>query len=639
MLHNLINMSISRPINTLYIYRGILMFEILERAKQFARDAKEYISSIVGSDNETKPAQSSKKGAPNCVHNPENKTVDKPIDKFVKQPVNDSKKNTKTDKNITIPAKHNKSERRYTNVVTDEDIVKKGKEIDKFKKEYEISDEEYYEIILPRVGYTRNEFRRLNNNDKMRVLDIISGAMKLFALDKYKDNPDINMTDIIADAAADFKKANMEGGVGTFREFDKAVKPYIAKINKEFKSAKSEDEKIEVLINNRLAFEADVNKQRTVELAYCKTVEERAEVNRKYDKRIEAFEGYIQTHFIADNGSPNNAFISTHLRKSDDMVNGYERAVKSFSHEARCTAAGTFTHDNRIKQAQRYAELGDPISATTFGAATEVVTQYMNKADAEQYEADAYKFKQEYYKNPGKYKFISEEHLTNETAALAVGVALNKNMSASEKAAFMRVWNEHAQQFSDYDSVREKFYTAVKEYLTKHPEAKQGIEDIKTKYREQYGDNPDIPRVAKKRYEGVVSIESKNEKNLSKKSDKQTGKATSQQLERALVTYPYDEVRRQYSMNSDRDFAEVVLHNPKLKNHKQNIVGYIKSLSADNLSNLTKGCSTEMFLFVLRNISPDKAGRLYDLSKGEKCYAARKLGEEIVEENRANEVA
>ena len=46
-----------------------------------------------------------------------------------------------------------------------------------------------------------------------------------------------------------------------------------------------------------------------------------------------------------------------------------------------------------------------------------------------------------------------------------------------------------------------------------------------------------------------------------------------------------------------------------------------------------------MFLFVLRNISPDKAGRLYDLSKGDKCYAARKLGERIIEEGTQNEVA
>ena len=105
------------------------------------------------------------------------------------------------------------------------------------------------------------------------------------------------------------------------------------------------------------------------------------------------------------------------------------------------------------------------------------------------------------------------------------------------------------------------------------------------------------------------------------------------------MTKPFDEVREAYTMNSDREFAEVVLHNPKLKNHKQHIVGFIKTLSAEDLSNITKGCNTEMFLFVLRNISPDKAGRLYDLSKNDKCYAARKLGEKIIEEGQENAAA
>ena len=81
------------------------------------------------------------------------------------------------------------------------------------------------------------------------------------------------------------------------------------------------------------------------------------------------------------------------------------------------------------------------------------------------------------------------------------------------------------------------------------------------------------------------------------------------------------------------------MHSPKLKGHKQNIVSYIKKLSPEDLSDITRGCSTDMFLFVLRNISPDKAGHLYDLSKNDKCYAARKLGEKIIEEGQKNEAA
>ena len=621
------------------------MFGILDKARQFAREAKEYIGSIVGGDNEKKPAPKSEKNdSLNSVYNPQNKAVDEPTDKFEKQPAKseNNKKSEKAEKTekaknqVKTPDIKNKQIQKYT----DKDVAKLGKEIDTLKAQYSISDDEFYNIILKRMGYSKKQFMQLNNSQKMEVLFTIRGTMKLFSRDKYINNPDVNSAELIASALEDFELANNVGEIKTIEEFHKFTKKYISKINKDFEGAKTNDEKAEVLIKNRLEFEKDIENQRNAELKLCKTNLERAAVNKKYDARRKSIEGYSQSRFIANNGNPKNAFLSTNLRKADDMVDGYKRAVQSFSCQARSCAAGTFNHGNRIKQAQRYAELGDPISATTYGDATQVVTQYMNKADAEKYEADAYKFKQEYYKNPGKYKFISEEHLTNETAALATGVALNKNMSASEKAAFMKVWNEHAQQFTDYDSVREKFYTAVKEYLEKHPEAKQGIEDIKTKYREQYGDNPDIPRVAKKRYDGVVTTENKNKKTFSdKKSDISTGKATSQQLERALVTYPYEDVRRLYSQNSDRDFAEVVLHNPKLKGHKQNIVGYIKTLSPEDLSNITKGCSTDMFLFVLRNISPDKAGRLYDLSKGDKCYAARKLGERIIEEGTQNEVA
>ena len=613
------------------------MFGILERAKQFAKDAKNYISSIVGSDNETKPAQPTNVNKTNCVLNTENKTVDTPTDKFEKQTVN-NKTNTKVKKNTPKPSKQNKTEQKFTKIVTDKDIINKGKEIDKLKEEYKISDEEYYEIILPRVGYSKNEFKRLNNNDKMQVLDAISGAMKVFALDKYKDNPDINMTEIIADAAADFNKALLGGGIKTFKEFDKEVKPYIAKINKEFKAAKSEDEKIDVLIQNRLTFAADLNKQRAAELANCKTEEQRAEINSKYDNQLEAFEGYLQTHFIADNGKPEVAYMSSYLRSADNMANGYERAVKSFSCEVRSAAAGTFTHGNRIKQAQIYSELGDPISAKTYGDATEVVTQFMGKEQLEQYEKDAYLFKKEYYKNPGKYKFISEEYLTQEAVRVAVGATINKNLTASEKAAFLKAWNEHAQEFSDYDTVRGSYYSAINEYISKNPEIKKLVDDIKAKIKEQSGDNPDVPRAAQKRYDSPLTGNvTGNKTNIEKTA--YTSKATPQKLELALYSNPFEVVRKQYSKNSDKEFADVILHNPKLKNYRPHIKNCLNTLSVNDLHSMVFDCSTDAFLFVLRNISPDKAGRLYDLSKGEKCYAARKLGEVIVEENRANEVA
>lgn len=614
------------------------MFGILERAKQFAKEATNYISSIIGSDNETKPAQTSKNNSPNSIQNVDNKTVDTPEDKFVKQPAkSDNKPLDKTDKTLQQALKQQKNGKSFKNY-TEEDVLNINVEIEELKKQYIISDEEYYNIILPRVGYSKKEFLQLNNNQKMFELEIIRGAMKLFASDKYIKNPNLNKVELIADAAGDFKKLDNNLEIQTFEEFDKAARPYISRINIEYEKAKSEEDKIDVLEKNRLKFEFDIEKQRAAELKLCKTDAEKKIINAKYNSKLESFEGYLQTNFLADHGDPNNAYISTYLRCGKSMADGYRRALNSFSCEVRSCAAGTFTHERRVNQAKRYFKSGDSITAKSYGECTEIVTQHMKKADLEKYEADAHKFKQEYYKNPKKYSFITEEHLTQESVGIALGAALNNNMTASEKAAFLRTWNEHAKNFSDYDEVRGQFYAGLKQYLEKHPEAKQGIEDIKTKYQEQYGEPLKIPYSAKKRYDNRIN-EKKKEQNIQSKEAIKITKATPKQLEDALASMSFEDARKQFTKNTDKDFAEVVIHNPKLKCHKQRIVPYLKTLPAKDLYNITKGCNTEMYLFVLRNISPDKAGCLYDLSKGEKCYAARKLGENIIEESMKNAAA
>lgn len=612
------------------------MFGILERAKKFAKEATNYISSIVSSDNESKPVQKKKDKPVNSVTNPENKTVAKPVDTFEKE-TPATKAAPKTPKtNETKSSKLNETNNTDFNnkTVTKKDVLQKHNEIEKLKEKYNITDEEFYEIILPKIGYSREQFLKLSPEKQMKELHYISGGTNLYIYEKYKDNPNFDKAEILANAAADLKKAE-EGGIKNAKEFDKAVKPYIHKINSDFAGAKTEDEQIEVLMQNRQNFENDINAQREAALKVCKTDAERAMVNKKFNNRIEAFEGYIQTSFIAKNASPKKAFMSTYLRSSKNMVDGYNRAVKSFSCNNRCTAAGSFTHTRRIQQLEYYNNAGDPISAEVYGECTQIAIQYMKKEDIEQYESDAYNFKKEYYKNPKKYSFITEEHLTQETVGMGMGAVLNKNMTASEKAEFLKTWNEHAQQFDDYDEVRGQFYTKVKQYLESHPEAKQGIEDIKRQYQEKYGSNPNLPRAAKKRYDSL-----NQEKNTSiiksnnNRVEIKTSKATTQQLKHALSTATFDEVRKQYPQNSDRELTEIILHDPKLKGHKQHIVSYIKTLSAEDLNNITKGCSTEMFLFVLRNISPEKAGRLYDLSKCDKCYDARKLGENIIEESK-----
>lgn len=482
------------------------MFGILERAKKFAKEATNYISSIVSSDNESKPVQKKKDKSVNSVTNPENKTVAKPVDTFEKE-TPATKAAPKTPKtNETKSSKLNETNNTDFNnkTVTKKDVLQKHNEIEKLKEKYNITDEEFYEVILPKIGYSREQFLKLSPEKQMKELHYISGGTNLYIYEKYKDDPNFDKAEILANAAADLKKAQEDGGIKNAKEFDKAVKPYIEKINKDFANAKTEEEQINVLMENRQNFENDINVQREAALKVCKTDAQRAMVNNKFNNRIEAFEGYIQTSFIAKNASPKKAFMSTYLRSSKNMVDGYNRAVKSFSCNNRCTAAGSFTHTRRIQQLEYYNNAGDPISAEVYGECTQIAIQYMKKEDIEQYESDAYNFKKEYCKNPKKYSFITEEHLTQETVGMGMGAVLNKNMTASEKAEFLKTWNEHAQQFSDYDEVRGQFYTKVKQYLESHPDAKQGIEDIKRQYQEKYGSNPNLPRAAQKRYDSMT---------------------------------------------------------------------------------------------------------------------------------------
>ena len=102
---------------------------------------------------------------------------------------------------------------------------------------------------------------------------------------------------------------------------------------------------------------------------------------------------------------------------------------------------------------------------------------------------------------------------------------------------------------------------------------------------------------------------------------------------------PLADAKRKFPQNSDKDFVKAILHNPQLKGQAAYIVDDLKAYSPEDLYLVTKGCNTEMFCFVLRNISPEKAGKLYDLSESDKCYATRKLGEKIVEESKNNEAA
>lgn len=571
------------------------MSGILDRAKQFAKEASNYISSIVGSDNENKSVKKKGKKQLNSVIADNNANVVKPIDTFEKQP-------SKKQNNIDL------------HKISKNDVVNVGKEIDALKKQYGISDKEFYEIILPKIGYTKENFLKLSPKQQLEELYTIKGGTNLYIFDKYKDDPNFNKAEIMGNAVADFKKANELGGIKDVKDFNKHTKFYIHKMNKELKSAVTDDEKIEIVSRNRLELEKNINAQRNAELKNCKTDAQRAAVNKKYDARIESFEGYLQTVHLVEHCKPEEAYISTYLRRGNNMADGYERAIKSYSCQAMSRAADSFTHERKINQLQHYNEYGDPISAQVYGEATQIQTQFMSKEGLEKLEEDAYKFKQEFYKNPEKYSFITEEHLTKESVATGMGAVLNKNLTPEQKAEFLKIWNEHAKEFSDYDDVRGQFYAELKQYMEKHPEAKQGIEDIKTKYQEKYVRRFEVPWAAKKRYDNRIQ-EQKSVNGLStngnvqntqqnqKENNNLTVNATTKDVAQAVKTGAItmiDAIADYHEKAYDAIFEDPELFNRNLTIAKLHINNHRKDLH--KLLELSKFSSA--VALIAQNISP-----------------------------------
>ena len=135
------------------------MFGLVERAKNLAKQALNYVSSVVGGDDQARPANNSDKKKNINVMNPAGKTVAKPEDEFVKQDNKNVNKTTKNEANKPSGTKNKKTDKPTVNQpqtkkITGEDVFKKMVEIDSLIKKYGISEDEFNTVILPELGYS-----------------------------------------------------------------------------------------------------------------------------------------------------------------------------------------------------------------------------------------------------------------------------------------------------------------------------------------------------------------------------------------------------------------------------------------------------------------------------------------------------
>ena len=588
---------------------------LLDRALNIAQKAYNYVvGNHNSSSNEIKGKSNNK---PNSAVRPNEEFVGTVGDTLVKE--------TDTDEKAIDFAKNEKKA-----IVSQQDIEDKIKEIDKKCKKFNIKYEECIENILSNMDFSIEEFNKLSNSQKLKTLNLIDSALSAYIADKYMYDPNVDVSSLIGQSAKNLDMAINEGGIKNHKEFKKYTKEVNAQLIEKLSNAKTEEERVNIISEFRKEFRANIENERQQALKKCKNKDEIEKVNHRYNRRIEALESQNATEFTAKSGAK-NAYLSTYFVDGKNYAKANINSIRLFNTKGQIIAASSYTHERRMNALKHAHESGDPISAKTYGEAIQYTAQYMSYDALEQFEADAYKFRLENKNNLPEY--ITQEHLTAESASLGAGALLNENISAEDKAKFIKNWDEHAQKFDDYDEVRRKCYETITEHVKKHPETKNLIEKFNSAYHKKYGETPALPRSAAKRY--GIELNQTNNPKYNTQNNKSAEKATSQQIEHALTYMSYDEARKQFSQNTEKEFAEVVISNPKLKGHKHNILPYIKSLPDKELGDIMKDSYGEMYLFILRNINPEKAGKLYDETRKDKGYAVRTLGEKVVEESRA----
>ena len=534
-------------------------------------------------------------------------------------------------------------------------FIKSKKEVDaKIKAIHELCKKEgiKFNNVLKQLGI---DFAFKTTEEQMQILTNIENGIKEFVKNKkYADGNDVELDKDCAIAARVQNKMDaQEAGI----DADKISASEIGNINKDLGKSyeKLSDEEKEQKLN-------DVVEQRVKEeeekfdnqITKCKTEAQRAALRKRKAKHIELVRNELYMQF-AEVHSAEEAVQAVSIVSANNMAKGIDYALNTkITDEQKRTdiADNKMTVNYVLGLLEKYYQRGETPPRDVLESANRILVSAKSCTGVQQYDNDFFQFRLDCEEN-GLPAYLSEEQLTAMSTGIGLGITFNENMTTEEKAFCLNSWDEHANKFSDYYEVKTRYNESVEQYLKEHPEAKQGVEEIKTQMKEKYGNVPELPKAGKKRYESTKldnvivntynKTEIKNESTTAIKNEPATeiphAKANPQQLEQALSTMDYNKVCELYDKNTDRDFAYVVIHEPKLKRHRQNIVGYLKSLSAEDLNNLIKGCDTDSFLFVLRNVSPHVAGNLYDLSKKDKCYAARKLGEEIIEKGNENAAA
>lgn len=580
--------------------------------------------------------------------------VPQPVDSFSKSKKTNSKsantKNTKTNKRIKSKSKSKSKPNQTLNAVKTSIKAACAKNcID-------------YDLLMTTTakmaGMTIQDFNKLPESKQTLILGYMGTSIQKAEnyKKKYGRSKDINITEAVLVDIKIAMNAMQQGIIEKYGKTDDINKEMLNGIND-----LSEEEmiarldKVEQAINE-LKTEAmkEINKAPKSQRAAKRAEIEAAIDNYKQQLLAEIF-------MVADD---DKAEIATTIVAEKDFAEANEDFLKTRKDPH--AVANRHRLDAQEKIAKRYYEKGEPLSKQTIQSYNVSYLSRMDAENAERLQAEYVDARKKFESGEHRPEYLNNEYFTATATGIGIGVSVNEYMSVDERAVFMHNWDLDAQQFSDYNEVIQGVQEGVQAYIQEHasdrPELAHEIEKIQEKVQNLSGKGKITSSQSKHNTDSDKQSQTTNTAESSEKyttfarttnpqsqttinkgnlqtTKKETDTETIQQskkiqnakpevIEFAIRNFGLAQATKTYE---EKDIVSIILK-CNLKEHFHFVKNYIKKCDDNALSEIIAGCSTEGYLFVLRNVSPLTASKLYD-GKKDMCYAARKLGENIIEES------
>lgn len=632
----------------------------LDTLSYYAKKAGDALG--ITSDKDSKPAKTpAKKPSSNTIFSTSQEGKNSNIDTF-------NKSNPRKVQQITAKKTAKKSKTQQKNVKNKqvnkkENFSKEIKQIhSRIKKMCEENGLKAKDIIknLENMsGINKKDYKKLTEREKIKlwrgIETIISEQIQI--MKKYGTSAEASQEALLLQMAETYMEALENGEIQDGKTFFDEAGDINEELGNDFnKKSKAEQKR---KINESYKRWQQYRQEKVNEaIKNCKSEKEKAAKIKEINEYLDQIELVRYGQFLTTQDSE-EGYNGITLMGPKNMGKGLKmyRATRKDDAERRRVADEIITFDSELEIIETYSKRGEKADA-------EAVKEFNQYGVMDKSAEKLQEFQNDYVeaRKSGQYAFLEEDGIfTAMATGIGIGATVNTCMTEDEKAAFLHNWNIDAQQFDDYKEVIKAVEEGVQAYIEEHaedrPELAAEVERIREIEKSLPKGKVSTPstNTGKSNNNGskddFETRENSNNKNyyqtvseekyttvpvqINKSSEQQTvkikQKATPEEIRQVLKNQPYSEAAKTYS---EKDLAYTILKYG-MKEHLYYVNNYIKRCNVEQLEELVQGCSTSGFLYVLRNISPDKASKLYD-SKDDLCYAARTLGEKIIEESGNN---